>query len=111
MINLGVRTSVKTTYKGQELTLYYMNALCEATGRTAQTLRKWELAGIIPKTPFRDNTNKRLYLQEHIDAIVECIESCKIVQGKNIADTNFKAKVYKRFNDINRKYAIVSTNV
>ena len=88
-----------------------MNALCEATGRTAQTLRKWELAGIIPKTPFRDNTNKRLYLQEHIDAIVECIESCKIVQGKNIADTNFKAKVYKRFNDINRKYAIVSTNV
>lgn len=108
---MGVRTSVKTTYKGQELTLYYMNALCEATGRTAQTLRKWELAGIIPKTPFRDNTNKRLYLQEHIDAIVECIESCKIVQGKNIADTNFKAKVYKRFNDINRKYAIVSTNV
>ena len=108
---MGVRTSVKTTYKGQELTLYYMNALCEATGRTAQTLRKWELAGIIPKTPFRDNTNKRLYLQEHIDAIVECIESCKIVQGKNIADTNFKAKVYKRFNDRNRKYAIVSTNV
>lgn len=108
---MGVRTSVKTTYKGQELTLYYMNALCEATGRTAQTLRKWELAGIIPKTPFRDNTNKRLYLQEHIDAIVECIESCKIVQGKNIADTNFKAKVYKRFNDINRKYAIVSTKM
>lgn len=108
---MGVRTSVKTIYKGQELTLYYMNALCEATGRTAQTLRKWELAGIIPKTPFRDSTNKRLYLQEHIDAIVECIESCKIVQGKNIADTNFKVKVYKRFNDINRKYAIVSTKI
>lgn len=108
---MGVRTSVKTTYKGQELTLYYINAMCEATGRKAQTLRKWELAGIIPKTPFRDKTNKRLYLQEHIDAIVECIESCKLVQGKNIADTNFKKKVYKRFNDINRKYAICQTTV
>lgn len=109
MIVLGVRTSVKTVYKGQELTLYYMNALCEATGRKAQTLRKWELAGIIPKTPFRDNTNKRLYLQEHIDAVVECIESCKLVQGKNIADTNFKKKVYKRFTEINQKYGISNT--
>ena len=108
---MGVRTSVKTTYKGQELTLYYISAMCEATGRKAQTLRKWELAGIIPKTPFRDRTNKRLYLQEHIDAVVECIESCKLVQGKNIADTNFKKKVYKRFNDINRKYAICQTTV
>lgn len=106
---MGVRTSVKTVYKGKELTLYYMNALCEATGRKAQTLRKWELAGIIPKTPFRDNTNKRLYLQEHIDAVVECIESCKLVQGKNIADTNFKKKVYKRFNEINQKYGISNT--
>ena len=108
---MGVRTSVKTTYKGQELTLYYINAMCEATGRKAQTLRKWELAGIIPNTPFRDRTNKRLYLQEHIDAVVECIESCKLVQGKNIADTSFKKKVYKRFNDINRKYAICQTTV
>ena len=59
---------------------------------------------------FEKEEDRNKY-KEHIDAIVECIESCKIVQGKNIADTNFKRKVYKRFNDINRKYAICQTTV
>lgn len=103
---MGVRTSVKFNYKGQELTLFYISALCEATGRTPQTLRKWELAGIIPKTPFRDKTGKRLYLQEHINAVSECAERHGIGQGKNIAHTRFKEQVYERFNKINEKYSL-----
>ena len=103
---MGVRASVKFTYKGKELTLYYMNALSEATGRNAQTLRKWELAGIIPKTPFRDKTGKRLYLQEHIDAVAESAEKCQIGQGRNMSSTQFKEQVYKKFKAINEKYSL-----
>ena len=103
---LGVRTSVKVNYKGNELTLYYISAMCQATGRKAQTLRKWELAGVIPRTPFRDKTNKRLYLKEHIDDVASCLESCGVVQGRNIDNTSFKPKVYKLFNEINKKYEI-----
>ena len=108
---MGVRKSVRFTYKGQELELFYVGAVCDALGRSSQTVRKWELAGIIPKTPFRDNTNKRLYLQDHIDALYECAERCGIGQGKSIGNTRFKEQVYRRFNEINRKYGVVTTKV
>lgn len=103
---MGVRTSVKFNYKGNELTLYYIGAVCEATGRNVQTIRNWEKFGIIPKTPFKDKLGRRLYLQEHIDAIADCAGRCNISQGKAMSRTSFRTQVHSCFQQINQKYGI-----
>lgn len=103
---MPTKTSVSMRYKNQDLTLFYIGEICSATGRTSQTIRKWELSGTIPKTPFRDRMGRRLYLREHVDAMVECIERYKIGQGKDITKTYFKQAIYKRFNEVSKKYGI-----
>lgn len=42
-------------------------------GRSANTLRIWERQGLIPK-PLRDSTQRRLYTEEHIQAIQRVID-------------------------------------
>ena len=65
---------------GRSTTLYNIGVVAEAIGRTSQTIRKWEVGGVIPPTPFRQK-GKRLYSKEHIDVIVKCAEQAKIMQG------------------------------
>lgn len=90
-------TSSKT---GRKTTLYNISVVGDAIGRTAQTIRKWEVAGVIPPTPFKQN-GKRLYSTEHIDAIVECAEKSKLKSGLNISATSFSQNLYKEFQRIN----------
>ena len=85
---------------GRSTTLYNINVAAEAIGRTPQTIRKWEVAGIIPPTPFRQQ-GKRLYSKEHIDALVKCAEEAKIKQGAQIMKTSFSKRLYKEFEKIN----------
>ena len=63
-----------TTPTGIKTTLYSINVLAEALGRTSQTVRKWELGGTIPPTPFRIH-GRRFYSKEHIDIIVTVIQA------------------------------------
>lgn len=88
-----------TSPTGKSTTLYNIGTLAEALGRTSQTVRKWEIAGIIPPTPFKQK-GKRLYCKEHIDAIVGCAEKCKITQGSTISQTSFSKRVYEEFDKI-----------
>ncbi len=86
---------------GRETTLYNIGVVAEAIGRTSQTIRKWEVGGIIPPTPFRQR-GKRLYSKEHIDAIVKCAESIRIRQGSSSAVyTTFSKKLYEEFAKVN----------
>ena len=96
----GKKVSYKSPITGRETTLYSIATLAEALGRTSQTVRKWEVAGIIPQTPFRVS-GKRMYTEEHIDAIVECAEKAKLSSGNNISNTNFSKNLYKEFERIN----------
>jgi len=89
-----------TSPTGVETTLYNISTLASAVGRTAQTVRKWEVSGVIPPTPFKVQ-GKRMYAKEHIDAIVECAESSKLQVAKPIKDTAFSKHVYQRFQEIN----------
>ena len=89
-------TSPKT---GRKTTLYSIATLAEALGRTSQTIRKWEVAGILPETPFRLK-GKRMYSEEHIDAVVRCAEKAKISSGNPISNTNFSKNLYKEFERI-----------
>lgn len=88
---------------GKETTLYSIGVLAEALGRTPQTIRKWEIGGIIPMTPFKKG-NKRFYSSEHIDVIVRCAERAKIKVGTNINNTTFVKRVYEEFQAVNEMF-------
>ena len=92
-----------TTPTGIKTTLYSINVLAEALGRTSQTVRKWELGGTIPPTPFRIH-GRRFYSKEHIDIIVKSAEKSKIKVGKPICNTQFSNRCYKEFAELHKKF-------
>ena len=89
---------------GEEIELFYVDRLASELGRTPQTIRKWEVSGILPKPIFRDKNNRRLYSQEQIDTIVDCAEQSNVRQGYSVANTNFSVRVFKALQEINQKY-------
>lgn len=89
-------TNKKTGYS---TTLYNINVVSTHLGRTSQTVRKWEIAGTIPKTPFSIQ-GRRLYCTEQIEILVECAEKAKISTGKKISQTNFTRNVQLRWNKL-----------
>lgn len=89
---------------GEVVNLYYINTLAEELGRTSQTVRKWEIGGIIPKAIFKDKNGRRMYSEEQIKTIVEIAEQCNIRQGSGVANTSFPEKVYKALSELNKKY-------
>lgn len=92
------------TFKGEELDLYYIGTLAEMLGRTTQTVRKWEVSGILPDSLFRDKLGRRMYTLEQIQTIVECAEQSNVRQGYSVANTNFSPRVYKALEEVNKKY-------
>lgn len=99
VINWG-RAVPYTTPTGIETTLYNIGTLADALGRTSQTIRKWEIGGVLPPTPFKIQ-GKRFYSKEHIEAIVNSAEKSNIQQGKEISGTKFSERIYKEFDRIN----------
>lgn len=79
-------------------------SLSDALGdeRTTQTIRKWEVQGIIPPAIFRVG-QKRLYAQEQIDIICNIAKECNIRQGVSLSLTNFSVRVFEEMRAINRK--------
>lgn len=92
------------TLNGEKVKLFYIRKLADSLGRTSQTIVKWEIAGVIPKTPFRDSSRRRMYTQEQIDIIVATAEKCKITQGASISNTSFSSRVHKALNELHLKY-------
>lgn len=92
-----------TSPTGVETKLYNIGTLSTVLGRTPQTIRKWEVGGTIPKTPFKGSRGERLYCTEHIEAIQRCAERAKIKQGTSISQTSFSTWVYKEFDLIHKK--------
>ena len=45
---------------GKKVELFPVGVLATAVGRTSQAIRKWEVAGIIPPSFFKDKSGKRL---------------------------------------------------
>ena len=89
---------------GSEIDLFYIGSLASALGRTTNTIRKWEIAGIIPDPCFQDKFGRRLYSQEQIDAIVKCAERAKIKQGASIANTSFSLWCHRELDALKEKY-------
>lgn len=89
---------------GEVIDLYYIGTLANALGRTPNTIRKWEIAGVIPDPCFQDAHGRRLYSEEQVNAIVKCAERAKIKQGMSIANTSFSQWCYKELEALKNKY-------
>lgn len=87
----------------EEVNLFYIERLASELGRTPQTIRKWEVSGILPKPIFRDKLGRRLYSQEQIDVIVACAEKSNVRQGYSVANTNFSVRVHDALNKLNKE--------
>ena len=101
---MSMAEKIDSVIKGELTSLYYVGTLANELGRTPQTIRKWEVAGILPKPIFKDKSGKRLYTMEQINTIVACAEKCHVRQGYSVANTNFKACVHEELAKLNKKY-------
>lgn len=84
---------------GKQVKLYTIGELSRRLDRQHQTIRKWERDGIIPPAQFRSKTNRRLYTEAQINAIVKVVERYGLKQGSKIPD-GFKEDVYMEFNRV-----------
>lgn len=98
-----------TTPTGIKTYLYNIGTVAEAIRRTSQTIRRWEDVCILPKPPFKVG-GKRFYSDEHIDAIVECLEKSNVRPGVKIQDTSFIPDIYKRYEEIYNNFCEVKNN-
>lgn len=101
---MAVASMQTVVINGEEVNLFYIDRLASELGRTPQTIRKWEVSGILPKPIFRDKLGRRLYSLEQIDTIVECAEKSNVRQGYSVANTNFSVRVHNALNELNKKY-------
>ena len=101
---MGISHYIETEINGESVTLYPISKLAGELGRSTQTIRKWEIAGILPQPIFKDKHGRRLYSLEQIEAIVECAIMSNVRQGYSVANTNFSPRVYKALEEINQKY-------
>lgn len=95
-----------TTPTGVKVKLYSISVLAEAIGRTSQTVRKWEVSGVIPKTPFKDPQGNRMYSKAQIDLVVFSAEKSKLKQGKGMSGLKFSERIYKGFERLNKHYFV-----
>ena len=78
-------TNSKTyVINGVELELYTLGELARRVDRQTQTLRTWENLGIIPQAIYRSGSKRRLYSENQIQAIVDCVNKHNITQGQEI---------------------------
>lgn len=98
------RETVMYLPNGKKVKLYPIGVLAEALGRCSQTIRKWEISGILPRTMFEDSRKVRLYTQEQIDIIVKCAEECQLSAGSAPSRTRFRKMVHEELAVLAKKY-------
>lgn len=104
MMFTGGKKVVYSFPNGEKMDLYYIGTLATNLGRQTDTVRKWEIAGILPDTCFKDTRGCRLYSEEQIDAIVNAAAKSKIVQGKAISQTSFAKRCHEAMDELRKKY-------
>lgn len=89
---------------GRTVDLYSIGELAFRIGRTTDTVRKWEIAGIIPATCFHNKYGCRLYTLEQINMIVDTATECRISRGRCIATSGFPEKLARRMKPLIDSY-------
>lgn len=91
------RRARATLPDGRVVELYSIGELAFRVGRSTETVRKWEIAGVIPATCFRDKEGCRMYTLEMINLIVDTATECQVARGRRITSHNFPEKLAKKW--------------
>jgi DNA-binding transcriptional MerR regulator len=91
--------------------LYSIYYLARLLNRTTQVVRKWELSGIIPRTPFKTKRGTRLYTYEQIYCVVKCAAHFNVRKGVSIKDTGFTDAVRRGYNILSDYYGLDDNNM
>lgn len=95
----GVVVPYKNKKTGFTSKLYPIGTVALMLGRDTSTLRRWEIQGTIPKTPFIYN-GRRMYCTEQIDIIVACAEHAHLGAGRSISSTRFTIRVQRQWKEL-----------
>jgi hypothetical protein len=90
---------VPRVYKvnGKDTEMYSIGELAQLLDRQSQTVRKWERYGVIPETKFRNQSGRRLYSKDQVEAVVKIAREEGICQGVNFSTTRFSERVHAAF--------------
>jgi len=89
---------------GKVVALYSIGVLAQEISRSTQVIKKWELSGALPKTPFKTRGKFRLYTQDQINIIVECAKTFNIRNGVSIVASGFTEEIKNKYNTLFRYY-------
>ena len=56
---------------GESMILFTIGEVAKAIGKQPVTIRKWEMAEVIPHATFRDGSNRRLYTRKQMEGLAE----------------------------------------
>ena len=99
------REGLKMTLKnGVQVELFPIGELADYLGRTTQTVRKWELSGVLPNTLFINKRGYRLYTREQIMLIGKTAEETQLMTGRQYSKIKFSKLVKERLEKLNLKY-------
>jgi hypothetical protein len=100
-----MKTKTITLPNGETAELFDTDYLAHAMGRTYNTIRQWEIGGLLPPTPFRGKqVYERFYTQEQINVVVTLAEKYQLFIGRKITQTMFPKRCFKEFAKLEKKY-------
>lgn len=94
---VGEKGTPHTFPNGETTFLYTRNHIAVAIGRSSDTIRKWEISGVIPDTGFRGKNNVRQYSREQVAIVVKSAERARLSAGRPLKNSHFSRWVHKGF--------------
>lgn len=86
---------------GRPVGVFRIGDVSRAIGKRPVTIRKWEREGVIPViTGFRDDSNRRVYTKEMIQAIVDRYRQYNLGVGISFRSCGFSDDLKKDFTSI-----------
>ena len=100
------------TVDGESREFFRISDLAQALNYSVQSIRAWEQAGLLPRTPFRSprtrrpvaggksTKGKRLWTREQIEAILRLAKKHKVILNRKPPTRDFARDVAQEFQDL-----------
>jgi hypothetical protein len=96
---------------GEKQEFFLISHLAKALDYSVQSIRAWEAAGLLPKTPYRSprtrrpvaagrsNKGKRLWTREQVEGILRLAKKHRVILNKVPPSASFARDVAQLFNE------------
>ena len=97
---------------GEKREFFLISHLAKALGYSVQSIRAWEAAGLMPRTPYRSprtknpvaagrsNKGKRLWTREQVEAILRIANKHKVILNKKPPTAAFAREVNEAYSKL-----------